>query len=307
MRKTPIILASAAVFLSFVFLSVIPALAADGKSGADRAKELQDKMKATAKDRAWEGLKDDIVAVPGGWESAGKAADQLLESMPDFIRDMDAMRTMTPEQKVKYIRSALASRIKEKSTDLVKDTVKGYMEKYAEQKMREYFFKKQLGAIAHQCVVGGQSVSSAWQNADAVVKSDLNTGMRAYKTLLKGATITWDVAWVWWKEGGTQAALTLEAELIKEFLKYTIPGWGYYKIAIDIAEALREAVLNYAFDAAYEAKLAVILPFSPQQNPAAFARWIMETDIPSYVNREWDEQIGYTGVYRKYFVIPHHS
>ncbi|MBI4971118.1 MAG: hypothetical protein HZC17_04680, partial [Candidatus Omnitrophica bacterium] len=300
MKKTFGILLS--ILLSLSLAAPNAAFAGDDepkKTPAERAKELQDKINSSAKDRAWTGLKEDIFEVPKPGKLLESAANQLLESMPDLIKDMDAMRNMTPEQKLQYIKTTLIDRIKEKSVDQVKDTVKEYIKKYAEQKVREYLFKEQIGTLVHQCIVGGQSVSSAWAGVDTVVKSQLDTGMRAFKFGMKGTEIGWDVLWVWKEKGGGPAMLKLEEKVLGEVAKYFIPGWGYYKIALSVSDALREYVLHYAFDSAYEEKLKIILPCPPQSK--GFAAWILATDIPSYVNREWDEQIGYTGAYQKYF------
>ncbi|HNV86610.1 MAG TPA: hypothetical protein PKL97_06555 [Candidatus Omnitrophota bacterium] len=232
--------------------------------------------------------------------TAGKASKELLESTVNFFNDMAEMKNMSDKQRLEYILSKGKERIWEKTIDKSWDAMKDKITEYAQARIREDLFKSQVAAMMHKCVVEGQSVAAVWSQVDTDIAPKVLAGMNAVKTALAGADVLVDAYKEWQKGGIDEGIKALKVKAAEKIIEYFIPGWGYYRLAQALVEALCQYIVAYAFDAALEAKLKAILPIDRVQNPKGFEQWLVGTDVVSYVNTEWEEQIGVTGWYFKY-------
>jgi hypothetical protein len=232
--------------------------------------------------------------------NAGKAAKEALEAMTNLLNDWTEISNLPLEEKIKVVAANAQKRIWDKMKDQQWGVTKNAISEYAKAKMRQGLFQEATARMMHQCVVEGKSVAAVWSAVDADITSKVDTGMKAFGHALDAAEISYS-AYKKWNEGKTSEALTDMGKAIADkVMEYMIPGWGYYRLAQSLVEALGNWVMKYAFDTALEGKINQILPVSPRTNPEKFATWILATDVAAYVNREWDEQIGYGGWYAKY-------
>ncbi|MBF0123156.1 MAG: hypothetical protein HQL21_07110 [Candidatus Omnitrophica bacterium] len=232
--------------------------------------------------------------------ATGKAAKALITSYTNFVKDITAMNKMTTQQKMEYILAQGKERIWEETASRAKDAVKDKMVSYIEARARADLFKAAVPSMMHQAIVEGKAVSAVWSAADIDIKSKLDTTMNGVKAGIASAEIAWTVYSTWSTKGAEEGCRELGKQVGDKVMEYFIPGWGYYRLAQAAVEALGNYVVGYAFDTSLEAKLNVILDGRhPKSNPKAFTDWIMATDIPSYVQKEWDEQLAYSGWYLK--------
>lgn len=232
--------------------------------------------------------------------ATGKAAKALITSYTNFVKDITAMNSMTTEQKLEYILKQGKERVWEETASRAKDAVKDKMLNYIQARARADLFKAAVPSMMHQAIVDGKAVSAVWSAADIDIKSKLDTKMNGVKAGIASAEIAWNVYSTWSTKGAEEGCRELGKQIGDKVMEYFIPGWGYYRLAQAAVEALGNYVVGYAFDTALESKLNVILDGrNPRSNPKAFKDWIMATNIPSYVQKEWDEQLAYSGWYLK--------
>lgn len=232
--------------------------------------------------------------------ATGKASKALIESFNTFVKDTTLMNGMTDQQKVDYILKQGKERVWKETADRLKDSAKDKMLDYVQARMRADLFKAAVPSMMHKAIVEGKAVSEVWSAADIDIKSGLDTRMSAVKSGLSAAKLGWEVYSAWSTQGADEGCRELGKQIGEKITEYFIPGWGYYRLAQAAVEAIGQYVVTYAFDTALQAKLAVVLQgLDPASNPKKFKDWIMATDIPGFVQKEWDEQLAYSGWYLK--------
>ena len=232
--------------------------------------------------------------------ATGKAAKALISSFTNFVKDVTEMNGMTDQQKLDYILKKGKERIWKETADRVKDTAKDKILEYVKARMRADLFKAAVPSMMNQAIVEGKAVSAVWSAADVDIKSKLDTQMNAVKAGISAAKVGWSVYSTWSTKGAEEGCRELGKQTGEKIIEYFIPGWGWYRLAQAATEALGNYVVAYAFDTSLQAKMDVVLSgHDPKSNPKAFKDWILATDIQSYVQKEWDEQLAYGGWYLK--------
>ncbi|MFH1223817.1 MAG: hypothetical protein V1647_05705, partial [Pseudomonadota bacterium] len=222
-----------------------------------------------------------LIGAPGGFaeeeESATeKAGKQLVEKFTALIGDVKEMSRMSDKEKVQYVLTKGAERIKEQSISSAKDAVKEKIVEYAQARLRADLFKQEAQSMIHKAVMEGKNVGELWSQADINIKSKIDTNINALKAGLATLEIGWEVFSVWSTKGTEAGLKTLGEKVGEKIIEYFIPGWGYYKLAQDLVKAIGEYVVNYAFDTALDAKVKAVLGANnPAKNPSGFAEWIM--------------------------------
>lgn len=233
--------------------------------------------------------------------ATGKAAKELMGGLNNFLSDWTEIQGKPLEQQIQIVREKAAERIGQKFVEQSMGRFKKELLEYTQTRMRADLFKQHSQKMLHAAVVEGKSVSAVWSSVDLDIQKKVTDNMAVLAEVVDGAVITYKVYDIWAKQDGTAALRALGTEVADKIMGYFIPGWGYYRLAQAMIEALGKFVLGYAFDAALEGKIAAIAPVDPKTDPQGFANWVMKIDnISAFVKREWDEQIGYTGWYAKY-------
>ncbi|MDD5730425.1 MAG: hypothetical protein PHN57_04790, partial [Candidatus Omnitrophica bacterium] len=233
-------------------------------------------------------------------KAADKAGELLVKQFNTFVKDVTEMQGMTDAQKVAYILKNGKERIWKETSKRIKDAAKEKMLIYVKARMREDLFKSMIPQMMNGAIMEGKSVSSLWSAADVEIKSKLDTRMNAVKAGISTAQIGWSVYAQWKDKGAEEGCRELGKQVGEKIIEYFIPGWGWYQLSQEAVKAIGNYVVGYAFDTSLQAKIAIILDVnSPQKNPMGFKTWITSVDIPSYVQREWDEQLAYGGWYLK--------
>ncbi|MBF0478016.1 MAG: hypothetical protein HQL26_00900 [Candidatus Omnitrophica bacterium] len=233
--------------------------------------------------------------------ATGKAAKETIEAMSNFLSDWAEISSLPLEQKIAVVRKNAQKRIWDKMKDQQWGVTKNAITEYAKARLRQDMFRAASLGMMHECIVEGKNVAEMWSKADIDIKSKIEPRIAALGKVLDGVEISW-ATYRKWNEGKPDEAMTDMGKAIADkVMEFFIPGWGYYRLAQGMVEALGKWVMAYAFDTALEGKINAIAPVAPKQNPEAFAQWLLTVDnIPAFVKREWDEQIGYTGLYAKY-------
>lgn len=233
-------------------------------------------------------------------KAADKAGKELVKQFNNFVKDVTEMQGMTDAQKVDYIVKKGKERIWEETSERIKDAAKDKFLSYVEARSRADLFKSMIPQMMNGAIVEGKSVSAVWSAADAEIKSKLDTQMNAVKSGISAAQIGWAVYWTWKEKGAEEGCRELGQQVGEKIIEYFIPGWGWYKLSQEAVKAIGNYVVTYAFDTSLDAKMAIVLGVNdPRKNPMGFKDWIMNVDIASYVQREWDEQLAYGGWYLK--------
>ena len=71
-----------------------------------------------------------------------KAVNQLIDSLPDFVKDVQAMRNMTPQQKLDFIINTVDGRVQDKVKDKFKDQLKDKVKEYTQAAVRARAFQE---------------------------------------------------------------------------------------------------------------------------------------------------------------------
>lgn len=233
--------------------------------------------------------------------ATGKATTELMGGLNNFLGDWAEIQGKPLDQQLKIVRAKAAERVGQKFVEQSMGAFKKKLLEYTKARMRSDLFKEQAAKMIHDAVVDGKSISAVWGEADASVQKKVSDNMAILGEVVDGAVITYKVYDTWAKQDGSAALRMMGTEVADKIMGYFIPGWGYYRLAQAMVEALGNFVLAYAFNEALQGKIAEIAPVSPTGNPEGFANWIMTIDnISAFVHREWDEQIGVDGLYLKY-------
>ncbi|MBF0216231.1 MAG: hypothetical protein HQL30_04470 [Candidatus Omnitrophica bacterium] len=234
-------------------------------------------------------------------EATEKVSKELIKQFTNFVDDVAELNSLpTDKAKVAYILKKGKERVWEESSDRLKEAAKEKLEEYVKKKLREELFKAQIPDMMHKAIIEGKNVGALWSAADIDINAKLDTQVNAFKAGLEGVQMTYNFISSWKKDGPEEALRSLGKDVGEKIITYFVPGWGWYKLAQSMVEALGKYVVQYAFSSALEGKMKVVLAgHDPQQNPRGFVEWIQTVDIASYVQREWDEQLAYGGWYLK--------
>jgi len=233
--------------------------------------------------------------------AAGKASKELLGSLANVIGDAAKIQNMPEKERVKYILTTAKKRLWEQTEKSSIALFKQKTTEYAKRKLTEDLFKRKVTNMLMDCVVNDKNLSAAWDKTKTEIASELDTKLNVIGKVLDTAEVGYKV-YKEWSEKGPEAGLKkLSGEVIDKVMEYAVPGWGYYKIAQSLVIALGEYVLAYSFDTAFQTKLDILMPYKPVKGQSKqYAQWLLNTDITSYVTREWNEQLAYSGWYAKF-------
>lgn len=221
-----------------------------------------------------------------------KAAAQLIDSMPDFFRDVVALQKMTPEQKIDYILTQSEGRIKEKIAEKFQEDMQEKLTKYAQEAIRAKAFTD----IAMPKIRNAYATGTAfnWGSIDAEIGSSVDTKMRAFGAALSTAKIGWDAYEAYGKGGSLEAFKSVSGAVYDLLAEAFIPGWGYFKLGKEMVEVLGRYVLDYATDTAVEGMLNDM--YSMKSNPQGLAEWLINkspSDIQKDLDSKWDDGMGF--------------
>lgn len=226
----------------------------------------------------------------------GKAGSQLLESMPDFFKDVTALQKMTDQEKVNYILTQAENRIKEKVADKFKEDMLKKAEEYAKESLRaKLFLEIGVPKIRHAYTMGE---AFNWDLIDSEIASKLDTKINALSAGIKAAKIGW-AAYEAYSDGDMLAAAKSISGSISELLAEAyIPGWGYIKLGAAMVEALGNYVLSYATETALAGMLEDM--YGMKANPQTFAQWLIDktpAQIEADIRDKWNWGAGYGRVW----------
>ncbi len=221
-----------------------------------------------------------------------QAAQQLIDSMPDFFRDVAALQKMTPEQKIDYILTKSEGRIKEKIAEKFQSDMEEKLTKYTQEAIRaKAFMTDAVPKIRHAYATG---TSFNWGSLDADINSSVDTKMRAFGAALSTAKIGWGAYEAYSSGGGLEAFKSISAEVYDLLAEAYIPGWAYFKLGKELVEILGRYVLDYATDTAVEGMLNDM--YGMKSNPQGLAEWLINkspADIERDLNGKWDDGMGF--------------
>ncbi|MBF0505079.1 MAG: hypothetical protein HQL14_08280 [Candidatus Omnitrophica bacterium] len=223
---------------------------------------------------------------------AGKAAAGLLDSMPDFFKDVTELQNMSDHDKVNYVLTKAEDRIKEKVADQFKDDLKSAVFDYAKASFRASTFMNVAVPKIRNAYAMGQSFD--WSLIDADITSQTDTKCIALKTAWSTAKTAYSVYSDLTTKGGLEAFKNYSAKVYDGLAEAYIPGWGYFKLGKEMVEILGNYVLSYATDTAVEGMLEDM--FHVKSKPQEFAQWIINkspTDIKNEIEKLWNEGGGY--------------
>lgn len=216
-----------------------------------------------------------------------KAADQALDSMKTFLTDYNAITKLPPEQRVNFVLNNIESRVQEKISGDLQEAMKSKAEEFAKKSLRAHYFQE----VALPKIKSGIILKTDfnWAQLDADVASKVDTGMNTISGGIKAATIGWDT-YKAFSEGGTLDAFkSLSGTLYDSLAEAYIPGWGYFKVGVELTKALGEAVMDYANETA---KSGMFKEMYPEANSERFAKWLLDQspgDLTADLNRRWDD------------------
>lgn len=221
----------------------------------------------------------------------GKAASQLLESMPDFFRDITELQKMTDQERVNYVLTKAEERIKEKVADKFKEDMLEKAKKYVKASFRaKLFLEIGVPKIRHAYAMGK---AFDWSLINSEIESKLDTKMEAFSAGIKTVKIGW-AAYEAYSEGDLLAAGKSISGKISDLLAEAyIPGWSYYKIGVAMVEALGNYVLSYATETALQGMLEDM--YGIRSNPEGFAKWLIDktpAQIDADVRDKWQLVFG---------------
>lgn len=238
-------------------------------------------------------------ALPGATIYAGddesltqKAANQLLDSLPDFVKDVQAMRNMKPQEKIEYIMNAVDGRVKEKVAEKFKDQVKDKVKEYTKAAIRARAFQE-IGVpqIRNAFVMG---VPIEWSKIDSQIASNVDTKMRVFDAGWKAAEIGWSAYEAYASGDALAAAKSISGSVCDLLAEAYIPGWGWVKFGAKMVEALGNYVLSYATDTAVQGMLESM--YGMKTNPQGFADWLIKKspqDIMTDLNDKWNDGMAF--------------
>ncbi|MFH1063152.1 MAG: hypothetical protein V1747_09765 [Candidatus Omnitrophota bacterium] len=221
-----------------------------------------------------------------------KAAAQLIDSMPDFFKDVIALEKMSPQDKINYILNQSEARIKEKIAEKFQEDMKEKLTKYAQEAIRaKAFLTDALPKIRNAYVMGE---SFDWGSIDSEISSSVDTKMRAFGAALGAAKIGWGAYDAYTSGGSLEAFKSISGEVYDLLADAYIPGWGYFKLGKELVEILGHYVLDYATDTAVEGMLEDM--YGMKSNPQGLAEWLINkspNDIEKDLKRKWDDGMGF--------------
>lgn len=221
-----------------------------------------------------------------------KAASQLVDSLPDFVKDVTAMRTMTPQQKLEFIMNNVDSRVQEKVGEKFKDQIKDKVKEYTQAAVRARAFQEIGIPQIRNAFVMGQAID--WAKIDTQLASSVDTKMRAFDAGWKAAEIGWGAYEAYASGDALAAAKSISGSVCDLLAEAYIPGWGWVKFGAQMVEALGNYVLSYATDTAVQGMLENL--YGMKSNPQGLADWLIKKspqDIMADINDKWNDGMSF--------------
>lgn len=221
-----------------------------------------------------------------------KAASQLIDSMPDFFKDVVALQKMTPNEKVNYILTQSEDRIKEKVADKFKEDMEKSLTAYAKDAFRAKAFTDLAVPRIRNAYAMGESFD--WEKIDGEINSTVDTKVNAFGKAISAAKIGWGAYEAYGEGGSIEAFKSISSEVYGALAEAYIPGWGAFKLGVEMVQVLGQYVLDYATDTALEGMLNDM--FGMKSNPQGLAQWLIDKS-PAEINKDivskWDDGMGF--------------
>lgn len=216
-----------------------------------------------------------------------KAADEALAGMKTFLTDYNAITQLPPEQRVNFVLNNIESRVQEKIADDLKGALKTKAEDFAKKSLRAHYFQE----IALPKIKTGLILKTDfnWAQLDADVSSKVDTGMNTIAGGIEAAKVGWETYQAFSDGGTLEAFKSLSGTLYDKLADAYIPGWGYFKVGVELTKALGEAVMAYANETA---KSGMFKDMYPDANSERFAKWLLDQspgDLKADLDRRWDD------------------
>ncbi len=221
-----------------------------------------------------------------------KAANQVIDSLPDFIKDVQAMRNMTPQQKIDYLMGAVDDRVKEKVSEKFKDQIKDKVKDFTRAALRARAFQEFGIPQIRNAFVLGEAVN--WGKIESEIVSNVDTKMRMFDAGWKAAEIGWGAYEAYATGDAVAAAKSISGSVCELLAEAYIPGWGWIKFGAKMVEALGNYVLSYATDTAVQGMLEDM--YGMKSNPSGFADWLIKQSpqaIMADLNSKWDDGMAF--------------
>jgi hypothetical protein len=221
-----------------------------------------------------------------------KAASQVLDSLPDFVKDVQAMRNRTPQQKIDFLMSNVDSRVKEKVGEKFKDQIKDKVKEYTQAAVRARAFQEIGVPQLRNAIVMGTAPD--WGKIETSIASNVDTKMRMFDAGWKAAEIGWGAYEAYSSGDAVAAAKSISGSVCDLLAEAYIPGWGWVKFGAKMVEALGNYVLSYATDTAIQGMLENM--YGLKSNPAGLADWLIKQSpqaIKADIDGKWNDGMAF--------------
>lgn len=221
-----------------------------------------------------------------------KAVNQVIDSLPDFVKDVNAMRTMTPQQKLEYVMNVVDSRVQEKVAEMFKGQIKDKVKEYTQSAIRARAFQEFGVPQIRNAFVMGTAVD--WTKIETQIASNVDTKMRMFDAGWKAAEIGWSAYEAYATGDALAAVKSISGSVCDLLAEAYIPGWGWVKFGAKMVEALGNYVLSYATDTAVQGMLESM--YGMKSNPQGFADWLIKQSpqqIMADINQKWDDGMAF--------------
>lgn len=201
----------------------------------------------------------------------GKLADQLFDSLKDFIKDVSAMRTMTEAEKLDYIRTQLKDRIKQKAYEQAYTVAENQAKAFALAQVKAAAWRAIEGRVRHEILINGSLQTAAWTRLKAELESSVDNQLRTLAVFGTGAKIAGKVGWDEFDKivsnqlSNSEIALKVLGGIYDALGESYIPFYGPFKKAVELELALLEALSQYCRDETKQLWVGKIYKVDPLQ------------------------------------------
>lgn len=202
----------------------------------------------------------------------GKLADQLFDSLKDFIKDVSAMRTKTEAEKLDYIRTQLKDRIKQKAYEQAYAVAENQAKAFALAQVKAAAWRSIEGRVRHEILINGSLQTAAWTRLKAELESSVDTQLRTLAVFGTGAKIAGKVGWEEFDKivsnqmSNSEVALKVLGGVYDALGESYIPFYGPFKKAVELELALLEALSQYCRDETKQLWVGKIYGVDPLQS-----------------------------------------
>ncbi|MFA7001136.1 MAG: hypothetical protein WC352_03215, partial [Candidatus Omnitrophota bacterium] len=225
-----------------------------------------------------------------------KAASGLLDSLPDYFSDVEAMRNMTASQRVDYVLTKAEDRIKEKIAAKFQDDMKKGAVEYAKAAWRaKAFMEIAMPKIRSAILMDPKAPKFDWSTIDAELNHEVEVKANLAVKAIDTAMFTYEIYQKASQDGAFEAFKAASSKVYDSLAGSYIPGWAYTKIGVEMVKFLGNFILDYATDTAIEGMMEAM--YDIKSNPGGLAKWLVDkspAEIAKDVDSKWEfVQSGY--------------